>query len=137
VNICITCNTDMPANNRLITNERRQNLWTLLTRGMKGYEIAKELNVDPSTISRDIQYLTIAWIYMQRTFCCYYLYVLSYAVPLQNSLICAYKVSLIARVFFAALLYLESQHIANINWDKLQLASNGVLLTCQSFKKGQ
>jgi IS30 family transposase len=48
----------MAANNRSITNERRQKLWTLLTRGMKGYEIAKELNVDPSTISRDIQYLT-------------------------------------------------------------------------------
>jgi IS30 family transposase len=49
----------MPANNRSITNERRQKLWTLLTRGMKGYEIAKELKVDPSTISRDIQYLTL------------------------------------------------------------------------------
>ena len=29
----------------------------LLTRGMKGYEIAKELGVDASTVSRDIQYL--------------------------------------------------------------------------------
>jgi IS30 family transposase len=48
----------MPANNRSITNERRQKLWTLLTRGMKGYEIAKELKVNPSTISRDISYLT-------------------------------------------------------------------------------
>jgi hypothetical protein len=26
---------------------------------MRGYEIAKELNVDPSTISRDIEYLTL------------------------------------------------------------------------------
>ena len=39
-------------------NERRQKLWTLLTRGMKTYEIAKELNVDHCTISRDIKYLT-------------------------------------------------------------------------------
>ena len=29
----------------------------LLTRGMKGCEIAKELGVDSSTVSRDIQYL--------------------------------------------------------------------------------
>jgi predicted transcriptional regulator len=29
----------------------------LLTKGMKGYEIAKELDVDASTISRDIHYL--------------------------------------------------------------------------------
>jgi DNA-binding NarL/FixJ family response regulator len=28
-----------------------------LTKGMKGYEIAKELDVDESTVSRDIQYL--------------------------------------------------------------------------------
>jgi hypothetical protein len=30
-----------------------------LTRGIKGYEIAKELDVDPSSVSRDIQYLTL------------------------------------------------------------------------------
>src|SRR6188472_1530448 len=41
-----------------ITSERGQNLWTLLTRGMKSHEIAKELNTDHSTISRDIKYLT-------------------------------------------------------------------------------
>jgi IS30 family transposase len=41
-----------------IISERRQKLWTLITRGMKVYEIAKELNVDHSTISRDIKYLT-------------------------------------------------------------------------------
>lgn len=29
----------------------------LLTKGMKGYEIAQELRVDASTVSRDIQYL--------------------------------------------------------------------------------
>jgi IS30 family transposase len=45
-------------NNRLRIRERREKLWIFLTRGMKGYEIAKELGVDPSTISRDIQYLT-------------------------------------------------------------------------------
>ena len=39
-------------------NERRQKLWTLLSRGMKTYEIAKELNVDHCTISRDIKFLT-------------------------------------------------------------------------------
>jgi IS30 family transposase len=52
VNIC------KGVNNRGIIQDRRQKIWTLTTRGMKGYEIAKELNVDPSTISRDIQYLT-------------------------------------------------------------------------------
>jgi uncharacterized membrane protein (Fun14 family) len=35
----------------------------------------------------------------------------------------------IAGVFFAALLYLESQHIVNVNWDKLQMISNSVLST--------
>jgi uncharacterized membrane protein (Fun14 family) len=37
--------------------------------------------------------------------------------------------AVIAGVFFAALLYLESQHIVNVNWDKLQTISNGVLST--------
>jgi len=45
--------------NAVIINERRQKLWTLLTKGMNTYEIAKELNVDHSTISRDIKYLTL------------------------------------------------------------------------------
>jgi uncharacterized membrane protein (Fun14 family) len=35
--------------------------------------------------------------------------------------------AVIAGVFFAALLYLESQHIVNVNWDKLQTISNGIL----------
>jgi IS30 family transposase len=48
----------MPQNNRSAVNERRQKLWTLLTKGMKGYEIAKELNTHESTISRDIKYLS-------------------------------------------------------------------------------
>jgi uncharacterized membrane protein (Fun14 family) len=37
--------------------------------------------------------------------------------------------ALIAGVFFAALLYLESQHIVNVNWDKLQIISNSILST--------
>jgi uncharacterized membrane protein (Fun14 family) len=37
--------------------------------------------------------------------------------------------AVIAGVFFAALMYLESQHIANVNWDKLQTVSNSVLST--------
>jgi IS30 family transposase len=45
-------------NNTVAINERRQKLWTLLTRGIKTYEIARELNTDHSTISRDIKYLT-------------------------------------------------------------------------------
>jgi IS30 family transposase len=48
----------MGKNTALAINERRQKLWTLLTRGMSAYEIAKELNADHSTISRDIKYLT-------------------------------------------------------------------------------
>jgi IS30 family transposase len=43
--------------NRITIKERRENILTLLTKGMKGYEIAKELGVDASTVSRDIQYL--------------------------------------------------------------------------------
>jgi uncharacterized membrane protein (Fun14 family) len=37
--------------------------------------------------------------------------------------------AVIAGVFFAALMYLESQHIVNVNWDKLQTISNSVLST--------
>ena len=43
--------------NRIQIRERRENTLVLLTKGMKGYEIAKELSVDASTVSRDIQYL--------------------------------------------------------------------------------
>ena len=35
--------------------------------------------------------------------------------------------AVIAGVFFAALMYLESQRIVNVNWDKLQTISNGIL----------
>ena len=44
--------------NKSVIQERRQKISALLTRGMKGYEIAKELGVDSATISRDIKYLT-------------------------------------------------------------------------------
>jgi IS30 family transposase len=44
-------------NNVVAINERRQKLWTLLTKGLKTHEIAKELNIDQSTISRDIKHL--------------------------------------------------------------------------------
>jgi predicted transcriptional regulator len=37
--------------------ERRENVLALLAKGMKGYEIAIELGVDPATVSRDIHYL--------------------------------------------------------------------------------
>jgi uncharacterized membrane protein (Fun14 family) len=37
--------------------------------------------------------------------------------------------AVIAGVFFAALMYLESQHIVNVNWDKLQTVSNSILST--------
>lgn len=43
--------------NRMQIKERRESVLVLLTKGMKGYEIAKELGVDASTVSRDIQYL--------------------------------------------------------------------------------
>lgn len=43
--------------NKIEIKERRENILVLLTKGMKGYEIAKELDVDASTVSRDIQYL--------------------------------------------------------------------------------
>jgi hypothetical protein len=40
--------------------ERREKVMILLTKGLKGYQIASELAVDPATISRDIQYLSKA-----------------------------------------------------------------------------
>lgn len=43
--------------NRIKIKERREDVLALLTKGMKGYEIAKELRVDASTLSRDMQYL--------------------------------------------------------------------------------
>jgi uncharacterized membrane protein (Fun14 family) len=37
--------------------------------------------------------------------------------------------AVIAGVFFAVLMYMESQHIVNVNWDKLQIISNSILST--------
>jgi predicted transcriptional regulator len=44
--------------NKLVIQERRNKIWTLITKGMEGYKIAKELNVAPATVSRDIKHLT-------------------------------------------------------------------------------
>ncbi len=44
--------------NRKKIDERREKVMMLLTRGLKGYQIAEELQVDPATISRDIRYLS-------------------------------------------------------------------------------
>jgi hypothetical protein len=43
--------------NRIQIKERRENILALLTRGTKDYEIAKEIGVDASTVSRDIHHL--------------------------------------------------------------------------------
>ncbi len=44
----MTTNNKSTANSQAIIKERRERVWTLLTRGtMKGYEIARELNVSP------------------------------------------------------------------------------------------
>src|SRR3954454_10720456 len=52
-------NNKSTANSQTIIRERRERVWTLLTRGtMKGCEIARELNVSPPTIVRDIKFLT-------------------------------------------------------------------------------
>jgi HTH domain len=54
-------NNKNTANSQTIIRERRERVWTLLTRGtMKGCEIARELNVSAPTIVRDIRYLTAA-----------------------------------------------------------------------------
>ena len=37
---------------------RREKVLVLLTKGLKGFQIANELGVDPATISRDIHYLS-------------------------------------------------------------------------------
>jgi hypothetical protein len=48
----------MSGRNRAVAVERRQKIFVMLTKGMKGYEIARELKVNESTISRDIHFLT-------------------------------------------------------------------------------
>ena len=45
-------------NNQATIRARREKLWSLLTKGISAYQIAKELNVDHSTVSRDIKFLT-------------------------------------------------------------------------------
>ena len=60
VNKYNNCNNLMPRpvpHNKMKIKERRENILVLLTKGMKGYEIANELGVDASTVSRDIHYL--------------------------------------------------------------------------------
>jgi hypothetical protein len=47
----------MANNTRTAVQERREKIWVLLTRGLKGYEIARELNTTAATISRDIDFL--------------------------------------------------------------------------------
>jgi|tagenome__1003787_1003787.scaffolds.fasta_scaffold20989275_10 IS30 family transposase len=45
-------------NNQATIRARREKLWTLLTKGMKTNEIARDLNINSSTVSRDIKFLT-------------------------------------------------------------------------------
>jgi IS30 family transposase len=45
-------------NSQAVIEERRQKVWTCVTRGLKSCEIARELNVNKSTITRDIKYLS-------------------------------------------------------------------------------
>src|SRR2546421_10244147 len=44
-------------NNQAVIRERREKLFSLLIRGKRTSEIAKELQVDHCTVSRDIKYL--------------------------------------------------------------------------------
>ena len=39
-------------------SERRERVMTLLTKGLKGYQIAMELDISPSSVTRDIQFLS-------------------------------------------------------------------------------
>jgi IS30 family transposase len=45
-------------NNQTVIRARRERLWSLLTKGMRISEIAQALNVDSSTVNRDIKFLT-------------------------------------------------------------------------------
>src|SRR6187200_2325535 len=47
----------MPKNNRINVQHRREKLWILLAKGLKNYEIARQLQVDAPTVSKDIRYL--------------------------------------------------------------------------------
>jgi IS30 family transposase len=45
-------------NTRLVIDDRRQKVWGLITKGLRGHEISKALNVDAATVSRDVKFLT-------------------------------------------------------------------------------
>jgi hypothetical protein len=46
-------------NSRAVIQERRNKIWVMLTKGScRGIDIARDLKVDPATVSRDITYLT-------------------------------------------------------------------------------
>ncbi len=49
---------DSQSSKSKIIVERREKVMVLLTKGLKGYQIANELNVDPATVSRDVHYLS-------------------------------------------------------------------------------
>ena len=46
----------MPNNDRTAIIDRREKVYSLILRGKRGHEIAKELKVNKSTISRDMQH---------------------------------------------------------------------------------
>ena len=58
MSLCVRQDQDLMKNTRPVIDQRREIVWSMLAKGMKSYEIAQELKVDPSTISRDVQYLT-------------------------------------------------------------------------------
>ena len=45
------------SNNKVVV-ERREKVMLLLAKGLKGYQTANELHVDPATVSRVIHYLS-------------------------------------------------------------------------------
>ena len=45
-------------NSQVVIRERREKIWALARGNIKSYEIAKQLNVSPPTIARDIKFLT-------------------------------------------------------------------------------
>ena len=45
-------------NSQVVILERREKIWALARGNIKSYEIAKQLNVSPPTVTRDIKFLT-------------------------------------------------------------------------------
>jgi IS30 family transposase len=45
-------------NNQAVIRARRERLWSMLTKGMRISEIAQTLNVDSSTVNRDIKFMS-------------------------------------------------------------------------------